>query len=105
MNDASKRTSASLELASFSHLSSIKWGGNRRCVQEGRHPDVLTAGLESQQRLVAQVFTTRELADLCQRVSTPTPSKAKADIVMLDVSTYSEECGGRLLLNRRFCEV
>ncbi|POM77370.1 Putative Polyprotein [Phytophthora palmivora] len=47
----------------------------------------------------------RELADLRQRVSTPTPTKNKTDIVKLDVSTYGGEGEGRLHLKRWFCEV
>ncbi|KAG3068883.1 hypothetical protein PI125_g23328 [Phytophthora idaei] len=47
----------------------------------------------------------RELADLRQRVSTPTLTKNKTDIIKLDVSACNGEGDGFLHLNRWFCEV
>ncbi|KAG3118377.1 hypothetical protein PI125_g2947 [Phytophthora idaei] len=108
MSDASKAASTSLEHASFPHLSSIEWEALHRLATafgEAVIQTLLTAGTEAQQRLAAQEFMARELADLRRRVSTPTPTKSKTDIVKLDVSTYSGEGDGRLHLNRWFCEV
>ncbi|KAG2763902.1 hypothetical protein PC129_g21850 [Phytophthora cactorum] len=108
MNDTSKVTSSSLEHGSFPHLSSIEWEALHRLDEasgEAVIQTLLTVGTEAQQRLAAQEFMARELADLRRRVSTPTPAKNKTDIVKLDVSSYSGEGDGRLHLNRWFGEV
>ncbi|KAG3109958.1 hypothetical protein PI124_g18324 [Phytophthora idaei] len=108
MSGASKATSTSLEHGSFPHLSSIEWEALHRLAAasgEAVIQTLLTAGTEAQQRLAAQEFMARELADLRRRVSTPTPTKSKTDIVKLDVSSYSGEDDGRLHLSRWFCEV
>ncbi|KAG3012350.1 hypothetical protein PC121_g14649 [Phytophthora cactorum] len=109
-SDASKATSTSLEHSSFPHLSSIEWEAlkkHRLAAASGEAviQTLLTGGTEDQQRLAAQEFMARELADLRRRVSTLTPAKNKTDIVELDVSRYSGEDDGRLHLNRWFCEV
>ncbi|KAG2786035.1 hypothetical protein PC129_g10803 [Phytophthora cactorum] len=106
MNDASRASSISLEHASFPHLSTIAWEALLRLAAasgEAVVQTLLTAGTEAQQRLTAQEFMARELADLRQRVLTPTLTRNKTDSVKLDVSAYSGE--GRLHLNRWFCEV
>ncbi|KAG3196124.1 hypothetical protein PC128_g7910 [Phytophthora cactorum] len=77
----------------------------RRGVRRSRHPDIAHRRHRTQQRLAAQEFMARELADLRQRVSTPTQTKNKTDIVKLDVSTYRGEGDGRLHLNLWFGEV
>ncbi|KAG3005457.1 hypothetical protein PC121_g11492 [Phytophthora cactorum] len=108
MSDASSVTSTSLEHDSLPHLSSIEWEALHRLTAasgEAVTQTLLTAGTEAQQRLAAQEFMARELADLRQRVSTPTPTKNKTDTVKLYVSSYSGGGGGRLHLNRWFCEV
>ncbi|KAG2766045.1 hypothetical protein PC129_g2869 [Phytophthora cactorum] len=106
MSDASTVTSTSLEHGSFPHLSSIEWEAlHRLAAGEAVIQTLLTAGTEAQQRLAAQEFMARELADLRRRVSTPTPATNKTDIAKLDVSSYSGEGDGRLHLNRWFCEV
>ncbi|POM66811.1 Polyprotein [Phytophthora palmivora] len=108
MNDASRASGISLEHANFPHLSTFEWEALHRLVVvagEGVIKTLLTAGTEEQQRLAAQEFMVRELADLRLRVSTPTSTKNKTDIVKIDVSTYSGEGDKRLHLNRWFCEV
>lgn len=108
MPDAPKLPNTSLEHDSFPHLSSIEWEALHRLAAasgEAVIHTLLTAGTEAQHRLAAQEFMARELADLRQRVSTPTLSKNRTDIVKLDVSSYSGEGDGRLHLNRWFCEV
>lgn len=66
---------------------------------------LLTASIDDPQRQAAQAFMTREFADLRQRVTTPSQTTNKINIVKLDVSTYSGEGVGRLHLNRWFCEI
>ncbi|OWZ15885.1 polyprotein [Phytophthora megakarya] len=108
MNDASTTSGISLEHASFPRLSVIEWEALHR-LAAASSDSVIKAlqmtGTEEQQRLAAQEFMVRELANLRQRVSTLTQPKNKSDIVTLDVSTYSGEGEGRLYLNRWFCEV
>ncbi|KAE8998228.1 hypothetical protein PF010_g17902 [Phytophthora fragariae] len=111
MNDASAlggATDISLEHTSFPHLSLFEWEALCRLAAvsgDGVIMTLLTAGTEEQQRLAAQEFMARELADLRQRATTPTLTKNKTDIVKLDVSAYSGEGKSRLHLNRLFCEV
>ncbi|GMF27422.1 unnamed protein product [Phytophthora fragariaefolia] len=108
MPDASRTTGTSLEHASFPHLSAIEWEALHRLAAvsgDAVTKTPLSGGTEEQQRLAAQEFMARELADLRQRVSTPTQTKNKSDIVKLDVSTYSGAGEGRRHLNRWFCEV
>ncbi|ETM40912.1 hypothetical protein L914_13264 [Phytophthora nicotianae] len=108
MSDASRMTSTSLEHASFPHLSSIEWEALHRLAaasDDAVIQTLLTAGTEEQQRLAAQEFMARELADLRLLLSTPTQPKNKTDIVKLDVSTYNGEGAGHLHLNRWFCEI
>ncbi|OWZ06965.1 polyprotein [Phytophthora megakarya] len=108
MNDASTTSAISLEHASFPHLLVIEWEALHRLAAasgDSVNKALLMTGTEEQQRLAAQEFMVRELANLRQRVSPPTQTKNKSDIVKLDVSTYSGEGEGRLHLNRFFCEV
>ncbi|KAG3154515.1 hypothetical protein PC128_g22323 [Phytophthora cactorum] len=108
MSHASPATSISLEHASFAHLSLIEWEVLHRLTvvsEAGAIKALLTASTEDQQRLAAQELMARELADLRQRVATPTPTKNKSDIVKLDISAYSGEGDGHFHLNRWFCEV
>ncbi|ETI54389.1 hypothetical protein F443_02779 [Phytophthora nicotianae P1569] len=110
MNDASMPNASvtSLEHASFSHLSMIEWETLHRLAavsSDGVITTLLTVSTEGQQRLAAQEFMARELADLRQQVSTPAQIKNKTNIVKLDVSTYSGEGESRLHLKRWFCEV
>ncbi|KAE8908794.1 hypothetical protein PF005_g8205 [Phytophthora fragariae] len=111
MNDASAlggATGISLEHASFPHLTLFEWEALHRLAAvsgDGVIKTLLTAGTEEQQRLAAQEFMARELADLRQRATAPTLTKNKTDIVKLDVSTNSGEGKSRLHLNRWLCEV
>ncbi|OWZ02084.1 polyprotein [Phytophthora megakarya] len=108
MNNASLSSNTSLECTSFPHLSVIEWEALHRLTAvsgDSLIKALLTSGTEAQQHLAAQEFMVRELGDLRQRVSTPTATKNKTDIVKLDVSSYSDEGDGRLHLNRWFCEV
>ncbi|GMF55549.1 unnamed protein product [Phytophthora fragariaefolia] len=111
MNDASAlggATGISLEHAGFPHLTLFEWEAHHLLATvsgDGVIKTLITAGTEVQQRLAAQEFMSRELADLRQRATTPTLTKNKTDIVRLDISTYSGEGKSRLHLNRSFCEV
>ncbi|GMF58698.1 unnamed protein product [Phytophthora fragariaefolia] len=116
MNDTSMKdasalggaTGISLEHTSFPHLSLFEREALHRLAAESGHgviKTLLTTGTDEQQRLVAQAFMAREIADLHQRAATPTPSKNMTDIVKPDTLTYSDEGTSRLHLNRWFCEV
>ncbi|KAJ8552313.1 hypothetical protein ON010_g10233 [Phytophthora cinnamomi] len=101
-------TSMSLKHASFPRLLLFEWEAlqNLAAVSgDSAVKTLLTAGTEQQQRLVAQEFMARELADVLQPATTPTLTKNKTDIVKLDVSTYSGEGEGRLHLTGSFCVV
>ncbi|OWZ08842.1 polyprotein [Phytophthora megakarya] len=108
MNDASTTSRISLEHASYPHLSVVAWEALHHLAAASGDSVIkalLMSDAEEQQRLAAQAFMVHELANLHQRVSTPTKTKNKSDIVKLDVSTYSGEGEARLHLNRWFCEV
>ncbi|KAG3077370.1 hypothetical protein PI125_g21289 [Phytophthora idaei] len=105
MSDASKASYTSLEHAEIPPLSSIEWEALHRLAAASAAAVIqalLTAGTEAQQCMAAQEFTARELADLLQGVSTPTPTKNKIDIAKLDVSTFSGEGDDRRRWNRWF---
>ncbi|GMF26478.1 unnamed protein product [Phytophthora fragariaefolia] len=69
MNDASAlvgATGISLEHASFPHLTQFEWEAPHRLAAvsgDGVIKTLLTAGTDEQQRLAAQEFMARELAD------------------------------------------
>ncbi|KAE8875366.1 hypothetical protein PF005_g28390 [Phytophthora fragariae] len=97
MNDASAlggETGISLKHTIFPHLSLFEWEALHHLAAvsgDGVIKALLTASTEEQQRLVAQEFMARELADLPQRATTPTLTKNKTDIVKLHVSRCSGE--------------
>ncbi|OWZ24004.1 polyprotein [Phytophthora megakarya] len=108
MNNPSTTSGISLEHATFPHLSVIEWEALHRLAAASGDSVIkvlLMTGTEEQQRLAVQELMVRELANLRQRVSTPTQSKNESDIVKLEVSMYCGEGEGRLHLNRWFCEV
>ncbi|ETN22017.1 hypothetical protein PPTG_02074 [Phytophthora nicotianae INRA-310] len=72
----------------------------RRCIRRNCHPGATHGRLGRPTTLAAH-----ELAELRLRLSTPTPSKNKTDIVKFDDFTYNDEGDRRLHLSRWFCEV
>ncbi|POM76689.1 Polyprotein [Phytophthora palmivora] len=105
MNDASRASGISLEHASFPHLATFEWEALHRLAVgscEGVIKTLLTVRTEEQQRLAAQAFMMRVLANLCLRVSTPTSTKNETEIVKIYVSTNSDE--GNIRLHLEICE-
>ncbi|KAG3067808.1 hypothetical protein PI125_g23569 [Phytophthora idaei] len=93
--------------AAFPHLTRVEWEALHRLAEvsgEAIVTSLLRSATPDQQRLAAQEFMERELADANRRVSTPSRS-SKNDVVKLETSTYSGVGEDRLPLNRWFREI
>ncbi|KAG3069597.1 hypothetical protein PI124_g22111 [Phytophthora idaei] len=94
--------SQDLDHAAFLHLTRVEWEALHRIAAvpgEAIVTSLLRSATPDQQRLAAQEFMERELADANRRVSTPSRS-SKNDVVKLETSTYSGVGEDRLPLNR-----
>ncbi|KAG2980721.1 hypothetical protein PC118_g11019 [Phytophthora cactorum] len=99
--------SQDLDHAAFPHLTRVEWEALHRLAAvsgEAIVTSLLRSATHDQQRLAAQEFMERELADANRRVSTPSRS-SKNDVVKLETSTYSGVGEDRLPLNRWFREI
>ncbi|KAG3099240.1 hypothetical protein PI124_g19793 [Phytophthora idaei] len=93
--------------AAFPHLTRVEWEALHRLAAvsgEAIVTSLLRSATPNQQRLAAQEFMERELANANRRMSTPSRS-SKNDVVKLEMSTYSGVGEDRLPLNRWFREI
>ncbi|KAI9984236.1 hypothetical protein PInf_005547 [Phytophthora infestans] len=99
--------SQDLDHAAFLHLTRIEWEALHRLAAvsgEAVVTSLLRSATPDEQRVAAQEFMERELADANRRVSTPSRISTN-DVVKLETSTYSGAGGDRLPLNRWFREI
>ncbi|KAI9981158.1 hypothetical protein PInf_010776 [Phytophthora infestans] len=99
--------SQDLEHAAFLHLTRIEWEALHRLAAvsgEAVVTSLLRSATPDEQRVAAQEFMERELADANRRVSTPSRISTN-DVVKLETSTYSGAGEDRLPLNRWFREI
>ncbi|KAI9981160.1 hypothetical protein PInf_010778 [Phytophthora infestans] len=83
--------SQDLEHAAFLHLTRIEWEALHRLAAvsgEAVVTSLLRSATPDEQRVAAQEFMERELADANRRVSTPSRISTN-DVVKLETSTYS----------------
>ncbi|KAI9991531.1 hypothetical protein PInf_019227 [Phytophthora infestans] len=96
--------SQDLDHAAFLHLTRIEWEALHHLAAvsgEAVVTSLLRSATPDEQRVAAQEFMERELADANRRVSTPSRISTN-DVVKLETSTYSGAGGDRLPLNRWF---
>ncbi|KAI9990462.1 hypothetical protein PInf_021464 [Phytophthora infestans] len=99
--------SQDLDHAAFPHLTQIEWEALHRLAAvsgEAVVTSLLRSATPDEQRVEAQEFMERELADANRRVSTPSRTSTN-DVVKLETSTYSGAGEDRLPLNRWFREI
>ncbi|KAI9981463.1 hypothetical protein PInf_009215 [Phytophthora infestans] len=98
---------ATLEHAAFPHLTRMEWEALHRLVAvsgDAVVASLLSSATPDQQRLAAQGFMERELADANRRVSNPS-RPSQNDVVKMETSTYSGAVENRLPLSRWFREI